>query len=796
MQVKGKALDEMEARQVFERDDDSVMPTALCAIGPRLLQEFGEAMADRQTTEDRWLQDLRQYRGVYDDAVLAAIGPVRSKAFVRKTRVKIKTIDSRVADLLFPAGTEKNWSIDKTPSPSVSKEQRAGILKRLTAMQAQQAQAMQEQAEQEAQEQGQPAGPMQPLPPISRKEIDEAVDAYCADAADGMSKVIEDQLVESRYKEASLKAVHSGHLYGTGVIKGPLVERRVRTKFVLQGGKWVSRSESYVVPFVEFVPLWRFYPDMSATTIDGCRYVWERHSMTQAALAELAERKSFRAGKALITEHIKANPHGATTERDVDQQLRSIGDRDASSGASRSGYEVLERWGWLSGEELQGAGISVPTDRAHESFFSNVWMLPNGQVIKAVLQPIDGVTWPYHLYSFDDDETSIFSEGIAAIMRDDQTNLNAATRMMLDNAALTAGFMLEVTPTLLSRFDGDSTQVHPHKVWLRNSTSPGSPAVRPIQLPNHLNELRTLAQMFEVNADETTAIPRYMSGENATQGAAGTASGMSMLMGAANIVIKDLVTAWDEGVTRNFLQSLYRWNMKFHPDQSIKGDFDVKARGTASLVAKEVRSRLLADFTASVSNPMDAPYIRRDKLLMQRAEANELSDVVKSQSEVEEEMASGPAAQQMQMQMQMQQIALQMEQAKVEKLQAERSMTEANAMLTQVRATVEQIKGVYAALQAGGVVATTPGVSPVADEILRSAGWKDATAEQNLEGVAAGMQPGAQGQPQMQGTGPDALPQGGEPVMPEPQQAMGVEPESALLGQNGGIETAQLGAQQ
>jgi hypothetical protein len=113
-------------------------------------------------------------------------------------------------------------------------------------------------------------------------------------------------------------------------------------------------------------------------------------------------------------------------------------------------YEVLERWGYLDGQQLRDAGVTVPDERLHESFFSNVWMLPDGTIIKAVLQPINGVTWPYHLYYFDKDESSIFGEGLASIMRDDQTMLNASTRLMLDNAAMTAGAQLEVNPHLLS----------------------------------------------------------------------------------------------------------------------------------------------------------------------------------------------------------------------------------------------------------------------------------------------------------------------------------------------------------
>lgn len=743
------------AAQVFA-EPDAHEQAQQSALGTRLLSEFAQAEGDRRLTEERWLKDLRQYRGVYDPDVLAKIGVNRSKAFVRKTRVKVKTIDSRVADLLFPAGTEKNWDVKPTPKPSISKEQRNNIIRQLKSLQAQQ-----------AQQGGQPM-------PLNEDAINKAVESFAKESSKKMAKTIEDQLVESRYKEVCIKAVHSGHLYGTGIIKGPLIERKVRTRFVMENGKWIAKSESYVVPFVDYVPLWRFYPDMNATQLSECRYVYERHNMTVSDLAELAERKSFK--KKAIVDYIKSHPQGQTTPRYIDNELKLIGDRQQNQGQQGRGvYEVLERWGWLTGQDLIDVGVKVPPDRVHEAFFSNVWMLPNGEVIKAVLQPINGVTWPYHIYSFDKDETSIFCEGLAAVMRDDQTMLNAAVRLMLDNGALTSGPMIEVAPQLLSSYD-KLDEVAPWKVWTRNLTNPGTPAIRAIELPNHLQHLQSMAAMFEQNTDEVTAIPRYMTGENATQGAAGTAAGMSMLMGAANIVIKDLITSWDEGITRPFLQALYRWNMQFNPDNSIKGDFDVQARGAASLVAKEVRGRLLNEFGQMTANPLDAPFIKRDVFNRLRAEALEMSDVVKTEDEVVAEQQGGPAQQQQQMQMQMQQLELTMKQAQVAELQAktERSQAEsariqADEILQRAKAISERVSAVYAALQAGGVAATNAAIAPAGDEILRSAGWQDATPEQTIAQIMA------------------SVPQ--ESPAQEGFNAPPVHPATGFAGEHAGIET-------
>ena len=747
---------ELAAAEQMAQPDDQTM-AQVDALGATLLAEFAQAELDRRQTEERWLKDLRQYKGQYDPEVLAKIGPNRSKAFVRKTRVKIKTIDSRVADLLFPAGAEKNWEIDSTPKPSISPEQKQLITQQIlqtVAMQAQQA--------------GQPA-PTQ----VPAEVVEQAVIAMAKEAAKRMSKVIEDQLVEARYKQVALQTIHSGHLYGTGVMKGPLVERKVRTRFVQEGNNWVAKSETYVVPFVDFVPLWRFYPDMSASELDQCRYVYERHQMTKADLVDLSQRKSFK--KDRIVNYIKANPAGEVKLRYFDNELRVIGERNATQGNRAGTYEVLERWGWLDGEKLKDAGVAVPEARIHETFFANVWLLPNGEIIKAVLQPINGVTWPYHLYHFDKDETSIFAEGIASIMRDDQTMINASTRMMLDNAGITAGPQLEVNPSLLASLD--KVEEHfPWKIWLRNNANPGSPAVRVIEMPSGLAPLAAMADRFENNADETTAIPRYMTGENATSGAAGTAQGMSMLMGAANIVIKDLITAYDEGITRPFLQALYRWNMQFHKEAAIKGDFDVKARGAASLVQKEVRARQLNEFAAQTANPMDAPFIKRDALLRQRAEANELSDVVKTEDEVMAEQNNEMIQMQQQMAMQQQQLVMAELGKKVELLAAQAAKAMAEVEAVKAKAVSTKVEAVYAALQAGGTATSTPLIAPAGDEILRSSGWQDATPDPTIAQLG-----GPPVQPDGQMVQPPMAPM--QPDMPN------VEAPTGMAGRREGIET-------
>lgn len=670
-----------------EQDAANSAYETLAAIGAEFVAEFKQAQVARRQVELRWLKDLRQYKGIYEDEVLARIGKHRSKIFVRKTRVKIKTLDARMMDLLFPAGSVKNWDVKPTAKPSVSPEQRAMIIAELKAKQ---------------------------VPP-SQKALEAAIRDFAEKAAARMSTTIKDQLMDTKYRDLARKVIHSGNLYGTGVLKAPLVERKVRERFVAIEQGWKIVAEQYVAPFLEYVPLWRWFPDMNAVELAQCRYVYELHSLTRSRIADLAARKSFN-GEALRN-YVIQNPNGATAIEHYDSQIRLIGDRIDSQTRDNGMYDIIERWGYIDATKLELCGVPIPAERRHETFFANVWLLPNGTVIRAALQPINGVTWPYHLYSFDKDETSIFAEGAAAVMRDDQDMINASTRMMFDHAAITAGPQFEVDVRQALSQEGID-ESFPFKVWLKTGELPNVPMVRVMDIPSSLDKINALREISEQNADEVLALPKFMNGDNPVNGAAGTMGGMSMLMGAVNINVKDLVASYDDGVTNSFIAALYKWNMQFNPDNAIKGDYDVFATGAASLVAREVRSQQLTQFAGTLQ-PEERPLVKWDKVVQAKAESLECVDVVKSDEEIEEDAQSPAAQQQAQLAAAQQQLTVAQLEKMVAKLAAEAEKIAAQALQMRVNATRD-------ALEAGALAVTQPAVAPAGDAILQSAGWRDA----------------------------------------------------------------------
>ena len=64
--------------------------------------------------------------------------------------------------------------------------------------------------------------------------------------------------------------------------------------------------------------------------------------------------------------------------------------------------------------------------------------------------------------------------------------------------------------------------------------------------------------------------------------------------------------------------------MQFDFDPKIKGDLEVKARGTESLMANEVRSQRLMQFLGVASNPALAPFAKFQYIIREIAKSMDL----------------------------------------------------------------------------------------------------------------------------------------------------------------------------
>ena len=615
------------------------MANIITTLGTDLKKEFDSAKSRRLGYEKLWLNDLRQYKGIYDPDVQARLAtyPNRSKAFIRETRTKIRTLDSRLLDLLFPANGEKNWGINPTPNPEFTPQEEQSIRDQISRLIAAQC-----------------AQTNQPPREPTAQELEIAMRNVAKGTSDAMAKEIEDQLGEIKYRTIIRNVLHSGNLYGTGWLKGPLVNEVIKQKWQREqkpgqdangnqiiSTSWVLKNTPVLKPYAEFKSIWNLYPDLSVTEIDDMRYMYERHPLPKHKVIDLTKRSDFNGP--LILEYLKDNPQGDMSPAQFETDLYNLKEFNMSPYPSTGMYEVLEYWGIVTADQLVEMGVE---GLDLQQVVCNVWMLgPN--VIKIAPQPIDGVVLPYYVYYFDKDESSIYGEGVAAIMRDPQKLTNASVRAMIDNASHCAGPQYEVNTDLLA--DGEDPQdIGAFKVWLRTGRDAdvaGKEVVRIKQISSYTPEFMQMWQAFSRAGDESTIIPRYLQGDSRVSGAGRTASGLSMLMGQANVGLSDLVKQFDDGITKPFISSMYHWNMQFNPNEEIKGDMETEARGSTALMAKEIRAQMIHNFLQMTLNNQDAPWVKRGELLAEWADTTDIGRnvAVRSQTEYDDYVAQQSA---------------------------------------------------------------------------------------------------------------------------------------------------------
>ena len=610
---------------------DGQQDTELTNIGTRLRTQFDEFKDARKDTEDEWIDDLRQFSGQYSPEILARLegsAGQRSKVFVGLTRTKVMAAYSRIVDLLFQT-SDQFFSIKPTPRPQINPRKRAQMQQNLV----QNIMAL---------AQGQPPEVIQQVFLENEERIEKGLRQQEEDFADKAAKEMQtditDQLLEQHADQKLKEAMLEACIYGSGAIKSGTIKIDRTQSYELVADEIGNESyqmsmQEQVKPEIESVSIFDLYPDPYCTNLEDCSGLFRRHILTRRQFRELADLPSFDAE--LILSVLKDSRKGNHTEEQHERTRRQIAGINENSNSHR--YELLEYWGSIDGYDLIDAGVELPEGSdPSEEYDANVW-LTGTKVIKASLNAVKGYRIPYQIFPYERTPHQFWGIGVPRMMRDSQQTMNAATRIWLDNMALSSGPMVEVNTDLLASGE-DPTDLHPWRVFLRSGGDGSMPAVRYYQPTANANGLNQIIEIFRRFADETTSLPSYTHGEN-TQGLNKTATGMSMLMGAANVALKSTIKNIDDFLIRPMIESLFHFNMEFGTNERAKGDLKIVARGSTALIQKEVQSQRLLQFLSLVSNPMDAGLVDRAKLLRDIAASMEIDaeKVIKTEEQIRAE---------------------------------------------------------------------------------------------------------------------------------------------------------------
>ena len=431
------------------------------------------------------------------------------------------------------------------------------------------------------------------------------------EAARRMEKIIHDQIEESNGASEIRNALFESALFGTGIVKGPFNFNKTLHRWT----EGVNNSRDYSpisvrVPRLEFVSIWDFFPDPNATSINEAEYIFHRHRMNRTQLRGLSKMPYF--NKEAIRECLMLGPN--YIEKDYEQELKDD-NRTDDYGASQ--FEVLEYWGVMDAEYCRQVGMEIPEEIDDlDEVQINAWVC-NGKMLRSVVNPFTPFRIPYQAFSYEKNPYSFFGIGVAENMDDSQKIMNGHARMAIDNLALSGSVVFDVDETAL--VSGQSMEIYPGKVFRRQAGVPGT-AINGLKFPNTTIENMQMFDKFRQLADEQTGIPSYSHGQTGVQSMTRTASGMSMLLGAASLNIKTVIKNLDDFLLKPLGEAYFQWNMQFLDSKlGVEGDLEIRATGTNSLMQKEVRSQRLTMFLQTAANPAVAPFIKMSKLISELA---------------------------------------------------------------------------------------------------------------------------------------------------------------------------------
>jgi hypothetical protein len=271
----------------------------------------------------------------------------------------------------------------------------------------------------------------------------------------------------------------------------------------------------------------------------------------------------------------------------------------------------------MDAEYAREAGLDIDDSVDDlEEIQVNAWICM-GKILRLVGNPFKPSRLPYNAVPYEKNPYSFWGVGVPENMEDSQQIMNGHARMAIDNLALAGSLVFDIDEAALVA--GQSMDIYPGKIFKRQAGMPGQ-SIYGLKFPNTAPENMQMFDRFRQLADESTGIPSYSHGNTGVQGMTRTASGMSMLMGAASLNIKTVVKNLDDFLLKPLGVAFYQWNMQFYEGElNVIGDLEIKATGTSSLMQKEVRSQRLTTFLQSVQNPAVAPFVKISKIIQELA---------------------------------------------------------------------------------------------------------------------------------------------------------------------------------
>jgi hypothetical protein len=549
--------------------------------------------------------------------------------------------------------------------------------------------------------------------------------------ADAVEEILTEQFERMGFRSLMKTGVNTLATYGTGFMFGPLVRRETicETSADNSSGspQLVEQEYAFDAPYFELGNTLDVYPDPEARELGkGLGVFWATMESPHTVTAWKQDKSYF----------------------NVDAALLAPGERGDETGSERAGQYRANIEFWHKNDRIKVARffgkvpkslLSAPEEDATEE---DIEQAESGEMVDAIVIMAGGVVVkmsesPYQKNPamrcvYEAVEHEMWGVGVAENNAPHQKVTNAAFRLFMEGKGMA---LLGTASVDRSKFLAtEDFKKFPGKVY---QMKPGlSVEERDKAIMHHVEPDITggwldVIRMSEQFSDDDTGITKYTQGDDASN-LNKTATGISMIMSASSLPIKEVIQNIDEMWIEPAVERTIEWDLKYlevETVQKIHGDkiaqlwaqikefgktsfMEWKATGTASFMQKEVLTNKIRAFSEfALSNPVTAQLVDARELLQQTWDVMEIG----KETPVLDAEKSVPPHVQQQLQEQGQHIqqmggALQQASQAVQKLEAEKaSKDDANAV-ARYKAENERLQMLLPYLPAGAIAAIAQSV--------------------------------------------------------------------------------------
>lgn len=545
-----------------------------CWIGVAVQNDFAQARNSRTLVEHLLLKCLRLRKGEYSPEEIVLMGQIR--VFINATSTKCRAGEAWLDDVLAST-REAPWTITPTPIqnvPTYIRDEIVEIIKKQVIAGGGDPEKTDTYIREQAKE----------LKTISTGLLETKAQT----AADGMSKLIQDQLHDANFADEFSKFRSDLLTYPYAVLKGPVVRNKKQLA-------WVNNTpqvEDAAVLCVERVNPFDFYWSPGSEKVeDG--YVIQVMRMQKKALHACIGLSYFSEKKLRLALETYSEGHRVDTALQASRE--QLEQTTTTTLLNVDTIDVLDYWGSISGKDLKEWGVTGELDELKD-YEVNVWVVDN-ICIRAVMNPDPMGKRPFYVSSYEKVPGQFVGRSPPMLMEPHQDIINSSYRGLKRNMGLASGPFAEVDQSRLG--DGQAPEeITPGMIKLitPDLTGGGQAVYRFHNIESHASELLAVINNEVRACDDATGIPAYSYGNASTSGAGRTVGGLAMLMGNASKGIKKVIGHIERDILEPLIQAMYNYNMQFSDDETIKVDAQIVARGPTGIIMREagIQKRLEA----------------------------------------------------------------------------------------------------------------------------------------------------------------------------------------------------------